>query len=110
MIGGNTEALIQVRTTTTNSIGEQVPAWTDVQSVKGWLDYQSGDSKYNVYSAKIQESTHLFLCDYVPLDASISAENSRLIVNGERYDVLLIDDPMGLHKQLEIYLKFTGGQ
>ncbi len=110
MIGGNTEALIQVCTTTTNDIGEQVQAWTDVQSVKGWLDYQSGDSKYNVYSAKIQESTHLFLCDYVPLDASISAENSRLIVNGERYDVVLIDDPMGLHKHLEIYLKFTGGQ
>lgn len=111
MIGGNTEAMIQISDdTTTNDIGEQVLAWKDVQSVKGWLDYRSGDSKYNVYSAKIQESTHLFLCDYVPLDASISAENSRMIVNGERYDVVLIDDPMELHKHLEIYLKFTGGQ
>ena len=43
-------------------------------------------------------------------DASIKAENSRLIdEDGLIYDVLLIDDPMKFHKQLEIYLKYTGG-
>jgi len=44
------------------------------------------------------------------LDSAVKAENSRMIVNGGVYDVKLIDDPMGLHKQLEIYLKYTGGQ
>ena len=110
MIGGNTTAIIQVSTTTKNEIGESVKAWTDVQSIKGWLDLSAGDSKYTTYNAKIQESTHIFIADYVALDASINAENSRMIVNGGRYDVMLIDDPMGMHKQLEIYLKFTGGQ
>lgn len=110
MIGGNTIAILQVSTTTKNEIGEAVKAWTNVQSITGFLDLSGGDSKYNTYDAKIQESTHIFIADYVALDASIKAENSRMIVNGGRYDVMLIDDPMGLHKHLEIYLKYTGGQ
>lgn len=110
MIGGNTTATIQVNTGEGyNAIGEQESTWTDVQTVTGWLDLSSGDSKYTTFNAKVQESTHIFITDYTALDASITAENSRLIVNGAMYDVMLIDDPMGLHKQLEIYLKYTGG-
>lgn len=110
MIGGNVTAEIQTSTTSKNAIGEAVKAWQTVQSITGWLDLSAGDSKYTTYNAKMQESTHIFIADYVALDASIKAENSRMIVNGSRYDVMLIDDPMGLHKQLEIYLKYTGGQ
>lgn len=110
MIGGNTQGMLQISTATTNEIGEAVKAWVDVQAITGWLDYQAGDSKYTTYNAKMQESTHIFVADYVRLDASINAENSRMVVDGGRYDVMLIDDPMGLHKQLEIYLKYTGGQ
>ena len=40
---------------------------------------------------------------------SVNNENARFIIDGEKYDVLFIDDPMNLHKQLEVYLKFTGG-
>lgn len=110
MIGGNITGTIQISTTTNNEIGEPVKAWVDVQNLTGWLDLQAGDSKYTTYGAKLQESTHIFIADYVRLDASIKAENSRMIIDGGRYDVMLIDDPMGLHKQLEIYLKYTGGQ
>lgn len=110
MIGGNTTAEIQISTTTKNSIGESVKEWKKVQSITGWLDLSAGDSKYTTYNAKVQESTHIFIADYVALDVSVKAENSRVVVNGDRYDVMLIDDPMGLHKQLEIYLKYTGGQ
>ncbi len=110
MIGGNIQGLIQVSTTEKNEIGEAVKSWADVQTITGWLDLSSGDSKYTVYSAKIQESTHVFVADYVQLDSSITAENSRMVIGGKRYDVMLIDDPMEMHKQLEIYLKYTGGQ
>lgn len=110
MIGGNIQGLIQVSTTEKNEIGEAVKSWADVQTITGWLDLSSGDSKYTVYSAKIQESTHVFIADYVQLDSRITAENSRMLIGGKRYDVMLIDDPMGMHKQLEIYLKYTGGQ
>lgn len=110
MIGGNTTAAIQVRTSNKNEIGAGVKTWTTVQSIKGWLDLQSGNSNYQTFNAKIQESTHVFISDYVSLDASVKAENSRMVVNGLVYDIMLIDDPMGMHKQLEIYLKYTGGQ
>ena len=111
MIGGNTEAIIQIREDVgTNEIGQKVSLWQDAQPLKGFIDLSTGDSNRTTYNAKIQESTHVFISDYVRLDASIKAENSRMVVNGERYDILLIDDPMELHKQLEIYLKYTGGQ
>lgn len=110
MIGGNIQGMIQVSTTEKNEIGEAVKSWADVQTITGWLDLSSGDSKYTVYSAKVQESTHVFVADYVQLDNRITAENSRMVIGGKRYDVMLIDDPMEMHKQLEIYLKYTGGQ
>lgn len=111
-IGGNEVAIIQVCTVEQNEIGENVKTWADVQSLRGWLDLQGGDSKYQPFHAKIQESTHIFVADYVPLDSRIKAEFSRLLVGGKRYDILLIDNPMEMQSgsQLEIYLKFTGGQ
>ena len=111
-IGGNTKAILQVSTGNRNEIGETVPTWVDVQTIKGWLDLSSGDSRYNTYYAKVQESTHVFIADYVPLDNRIKAENARAVINGKRYDIMLIDNPMemGSGSQLEIYLKYTGGQ
>ena len=109
MIGGNTTAQLQISTSTKNIIGEGVKTWTSVDSLIGWLDLSSGDSQYTTYNAKIQESTHVFVADYKELDERIKSDNSRLVINGRIYDVLLIDDPMDLHSQLEFYLKYTGG-
>lgn len=108
-IGGNTKATIQTRTVTKNAIGETAPVWTDAQTLFGWLDLSGGSSNYTTYSAKVQESTHVFLADYTPIAQGIQAENSRMTIDGRAYDVMLIDDPMGMHRQLEIYLKYTGG-
>lgn len=119
MIGGNTTAILQVSTTTMNEIGEQVQGWHDVWEHTGFLDQSSGDSKHTTFNAKIQESTHVFISDYKPIpdtldvdgkSVQVSAENARMVVNSQRYDVMLIDNPMGLNRQLEIYLKYTGGQ
>lgn len=110
MIGGNITASIQISTISKNKIGEAVKEWATVDEITGWLDLSGGDSKYTTYNAKAQESTHIFVADYKALDTKIKAENSRMVINNQRYDVLLIDDPMELHNQLEIYLKYTGGQ
>ena len=110
MIHGNTRAALQISTTTKNAIGEQVKEWETVQTLFGWLDLQGGDSKYTTYNAKIQESTHIFLADYVALNSRIKAENSRMVIDDHVYDIMLLDDPMGMHLQWEIYLKYTGGQ
>ncbi len=110
-IGGNVTAVIQTSATTTNEIGEQVQQWTDAATLSGWLDLSGGDSKYSVYNAKAQDSTHVFVADYVPLPEGVTAENCRLVCRGKHYDVRLIDNPMemGSGSQLEIYLKYTGG-
>ena len=111
-IGGNTQAALQVFTQTKYEIGEPVKTWADAQTIKGWLDLQSGDSRYTAFHAKIQESTHIFIADYVPLDSRITPERARMVIGGKTYDILLIDNPMELQKgsQLEFYLRFTGGQ
>lgn len=109
MIGGNVTIQLQLKTTMKNAIGESVKTWETVQNLNGWLDYQAGDSKYTSFNTKLQESTHVFVADYTPLDSRLKSENSRAVVNGKTYDVLLFDNPMELNKQWEIYLKFTGG-
>lgn len=106
MIGGNVEAVLQRKSATTaNEIGEQAEAWADEWRLRGWLDLSNGDSKYT-YGAKLQESTHVFVCDYVPIGRE--AGEARLMIDGAPYEVLLIDNPMELGEQLEIYLKFVG--
>lgn len=71
------------------------------------------------FNAKIQESTHVFICDYVPIPNTVeiegsvvrvSTENVRIVAQGQSYEVTMIDNPMNLNKHLEIFLKFTGGQ
>lgn len=119
-IGGNTNGTFQVKTLSRdengkyirNEIGEIVRTWQDVQTIRGWLDLSTGDSRTTPFYAKIQQSTHIFIGDYVALDERISAENARMIIGGKTYDIMLIDNPMGMGSgsQLEIYLKYTGGQ
>lgn len=109
-INGNKWAEIQLHSTIRNAIGEEVKDWMPVQRIKGFLDLMGGESRYDSFNAKIQESTHIFIADYVKLDARIKAEVCRMVIDGKTYDIKLVDDPMELHEQLEIYLKFTGGQ
>ena len=115
MIGGNITATIQVKTAgKKNAIGEAEQTWSDVGSVLGWLDYASGQNDLATYNAKIQNTTHYFLCDVTAWnsatqDADVTAENSRMVIDGEIYQVLLIDNPMNLNQHLEVYLKYVGG-
>lgn len=110
MIGGNTTGMIQINGTSKNEIGESDPAWADVQEVTGWLDMMSGSTTYTAYNARLESSTHVFVADYEELDSRITDENSRMIINGKVYDITFIDNPMELNQQLEIYLKYLGGQ
>lgn len=137
MIGGNITAKLQVKDAgTKNSIGERVHTWTDVTAIKGWLDYKESGSQSDIetHKAKTQQTSHIFMCDFssfqglsqrwlwdpfrFPIDRITSdtgetvdatSENARIIIGGNIYQILLIDDPMGLHQHLEIYLKYVGG-
>lgn len=136
-VGGNIYALLQVKARgAKNGIGAFEYEWLDCTSLHGWLDLSNGDSKRTVFNAKIQESTHIFLCDFTSLknlstrwvwnpfsflngvinqdDAQetidATSENAKLVIQGAEYEILLIDNPMNMNDHLEIYLRFIGGQ
>lgn len=96
--------------TAKNAIGEAEKTWADAVSFSGVLGLQSGDSKYSSFNAKIEESTHVMVCDFHEGIYSLGKTNLRLRAKGMIYDVLLIDNPDELDMQLEIYLRFVGGQ
>lgn len=107
-IGGNITGRIQTKTTEKNAMGEAEKTWSDAVSQVGWLGFQSGDSKYRNFNAKIEESTHVFLCDFNPALYSLADRDTRMIIKGFVYDVLLIDNPDEMDEQLEIYLRKVG--
>lgn len=136
-VGGNIQALLQVKSRgAKNAIGEVTAQWVDCTSIKGWLDLSTGDSKHTTFYAKVQESTHIFLCDFTNLknlstkwvwnpfnfltgvisqqseqeSVDITSDNARMVIDGLVYEILLIDNPMNMNDHLEIYLRFIGGQ
>lgn len=113
-IGGNITATVQKKSSQKNRIGEGVPAYNTVGTVLGWLDYVSGDNAISQYRGKMQDTTHIFLCDHdkwtqAVQDAGVTGENSRLLINGNPYNVLYIDNPMELNEHMELYLQYVGG-
>lgn len=117
-MNGNTEAILQIKTSSKNEIGAGCVNWHNVLALRGFLDLSSENTNYTTYNTKIQESTHIFICDFADIPAivdidsksyELKTENERMLINGKIYDVMLIDNPMELNKQLEIYLKYTGG-
>lgn len=112
-IGGNIACELRNKSGyTNNSIGEKIPSESLLTTLYGFLDLVNGDSKYTVYNSKIQESTHIFICDYqeLPLvdDRKVKASDLKAYINGSQYDVTLLDNPMELNKHWEIYLKYVG--
>lgn len=107
-IGGNINGIIQTNTTTKNAIGESVKTWEDVFSQIGWLGLQSGDSDYSNHKTKLEESTHVFLCDFHEGIYALADRDTRMVIKGFVYDVLLIDNPDEMDEQLEIYLRRVG--
>lgn len=107
-IGGNITGRFQIKTVEKNRMGEGEKTWKDAVSQLGYLDLQSGDSKYDKFNAKIEESTHIFLCDFNSALYALSGRDVRAIFKDMVYDVLLIDNPMEMNEHLEIYLRKVG--
>lgn len=109
MVGGNVVAEVMRSAKTKNAKGVAVEGELEkVMSLQGWLDYQAGQSSHLAYQAKIEDTTHLFISDYDGLYAGLPENGLSLVVDGRKYEVLLIDDPMGMHDHLETYLRHVG--
>ena len=116
-IGGTiTGYILQKTSSGKNEIGESTVIWEEVFSPLGWLDLQSGEKKHGNFNAPVEESSHVFICDYhsgiyaltIPDEKTKTVPDCRMIIKGMVYDVLLIDNPMEMNEQLEIYLRKVG--
>ena len=108
MIGGNVDAIIQVETSSKNAFGEKEKTYKDLTTVKGFLDYVGGDGSYkNNFKGELEETTHIFICDYENVASKATPTQSRMIIDDKIYDILYIDNPMNLNEHLEIMLKYN---
>ena len=108
MIGGNVDAIIQVETSSKNAFGEKETTYKDLTTVKGFLDYVGGDGSYkNNFKGELEETTHIFICDYDSITASVKPTQSKMVIDDKSYDILYVDNPMNLNEHLEIMLKYN---
>ena len=105
-IGGNTDLILKIKSQVKNEIGEEVTSWTDYKTIHGFMDFMSESTGKASFNSKIVESTHVFVCDYIDIDKSVI--ELMAYHNNKEYEITYIDDPMGLHYHLEIFLKYIG--
>lgn len=109
MIGGNKKALLQQKTSASfNEIGERINTWETIEELIGFLDMQGQSTNSSNYRTVLEQSTHIFICDYYPISREV--EDKRLMIDNKVYELVYIDNPMELNQHLELYLKYVGGQ
>lgn len=113
-ISGDTEAVVQIRKVEPDEYVIDRPRWQDAfdKPLKGTLDLTDADT-YKSMRNRVEDSDYVFICDYFDpcVDGEkLTTENSRILIDGEVYEVRLYDDVMRLHEHMEIYLKYLGGQ
>ena len=107
-IGGNIDCVLKYQSVTRSAIGEDVSAWVELQTIKGFLDLMTNGKNYDAYNKAVVDSTHVFICDYVSIqtqDENGKERQLQAVINGKTYDVQYIDNPQELNYHLEIFLK-----
>lgn len=117
-IGGNIDLVLMRKDGfKANEIGEKEPYYVDYITLQGFLDMSNTNTSHSTYNAKIQDSTHYFICDYIELPTFVdekgdkrkaTANDLKAYCNGKEFDVLWIDNPMELNYHYEIYLEHLG--
>lgn len=97
---------IQSKTLTDDTIGGSTVAWGDTLSVNGVLDLITGSDNTALQNAFVEQSTHLLI---IPKYTSDISDPMRVVDEyGRWYSITYVDDPVGQHHHLEVYLKFGG--
>lgn len=87
-----------------NGIGGHIETEGELFRIQGYLDLLTGEEG-NINNAFIQESSHILIADY---REDITTKHWIVDSKNNRYDIVLVDDPVSMHDHLEIYLKFIG--
>ncbi len=90
-----------------DGIGGSVATWTDaMDSVKAYIDLITGNDNNTVQNAFVEQSTHILI---IPTHTPGITDKMRVVDAADRwYSITYVDDPVGQHHHLELYLKFGG--
>lgn len=96
---------IQQVTKESDGIGGYNETWKEFKAVEGYLDLVTGTDLNNTQNAITEDSTHLLIIpDYLP---GIT-DKMRVVAENRTYDIDYVDDPVGIHHHIELYLTFGG--
>jgi len=94
---------IQRFTSVSNGMGGYIESWVNHLDYDGVIDQLSGNEKV-IANQLSPTSTHVLIGPYV----EGIKEQDRVLFQNKIYDVKNIDDPMNLHRHLEILLEYKG--
>lgn len=91
-----------------DGIGGFKEGWALGASISGYLDLITGTNESNVQNASIESSTHILIIPNIPNGLEITDQMRISDGEGRWYVVTYVDDPLGQHHHLEIYLTYGG--
>lgn len=98
--------MIQERQQTDDGIGGFEESWVDFKPVSGYLDLITGTNQNTLQNAFTEQSTHILV---VPEYTNGITDKMRVIDANQRwYSVTYVDDPVGIHDHIELYLTYGG--
>lgn len=84
-----------------DGIGGVIQEWKFHTEINGYMDMVTGreNTTQNTFT---EESTHVLVTDHANYDVT---KADKLVSGGIGYEITFVDDPMGIGRHLEIYLK-----
>lgn len=96
--------LIRKKERIPDGIGGFTFSFVDFMTVNGYIDLASGTDQAVNQNAVVEESTHYaIITKYV---SGIEKDMELTDEGGKQYVITYVDDPVGIHHHLEIYLTF----
>ncbi|RZI47965.1 head-tail adaptor protein [Lactococcus kimchii] len=96
--------VIRKKERTPDGLGGFNVDFVDFITLKGYIDLASGTDQAVNQNAIVEESTHYAI---IPKYVSGIKKDMELVdEQGKIYAITYVDDPMGIHHHLELYLTF----
>lgn len=91
--------------TADDGIGGKTATWAPYGTIDGYLDLLSGSDQNTILNAAVEQSTHILVAPNYQEGVTAAMR----VQDGSRwYEITHVDDPMGQHHHLELYLKYGG--
>lgn len=98
--------MLQVKKEVDDGIGGFVETWADLKPIEGYIDLTMGTDLNTQQNAYTEQSTHIAVIpDY---DQDINDDMRLVDDKGRWYSITYVDDPVGVHHHLELYLNYGG--